>query len=1033
MRELLVSFSIIFIFASLFQFSFVSGYLSIEDPGYQINPSSSSLVKPVTNHLVVDRYIYCHHPVRDTTGLPKLVVSSHIEYADGGIPKNDPDLRSAPNWNEKVESCSPRFWSRSNQDGDSCSNISSGFNYCDPNYPNAGGKSAIFTSLPTYTIGDGCFWSPAVKFEINTHNPFFLRYEGIGENSCFSYEYFVHEYWKNGKKVVSYASDGHVIPQGTSYEDILTRLPGKLYTVDWDNNKRNCIDLGGDYNSSLPAGDRCCGDDWIWVNNLQYNSSSYPKLPLNLSCLYGGSYYYDSSGYPHCSRVSSNLQYDSYLSKDNKKPSGLTVLSNNSDRFNLSNSYLPSVSSPISSSLYGSSGERLFASPGSKYWFAGVGSTEVDVGKHGSYYCYHYYNSSENKERFKWYSIEEGGELNQISCSLFLGYNWTGSKCCGNNFNESYNDPSSDCNSVIVALDVMSSGSFQHLASADFYQLFNLKCNHSLSRNDACWQSHLVENNSIVSSDNSSTKDLLQLNGVFYSCNGIAPANISITSWSYNNKSYYYSYSGIINLSDPLLNLSKNFFSCTVFSNYLCSSNKSWINLTMSSVEPAYSTFGFRGNKDSVMLSSVPDKASALPGITESNCCFSGSCWDGHKCVANGTAYQLGSGFMPYDNKFNISKDLYRCLDGSWHKLSVAPNWYYDLSTGSYCSEPSQCGCASGSSYSIDCGKNTEFGCTKGTNFFYKDHLCSYFALENSSVWTSRTSILAGLFLSLAESSDSFSLYCDKPVFISGNPVLSASVSGYTNSFCLLNLSSSVSGNKPEEYLGLSLNIPDSLSQPVSVYLFGSNGTAKSVFSELNGITSLSCPSLVLSGNSNFSFYLCNYTGSGYFYYNPAYKLLIYTKSSENSIKELSSSLSFSTISSLLVPKLEKLTSLIALNKASLSRQNYFNLNNSPGFSRLYYLKSGQKSVFGVIETKANNNAGTAQSAIKDFTAVLYTGFGFKCSAIQAQGLDCIQSDESIEAEASSTEAGSLALLDISDAYSGSSYWQDMTSKLRLG
>lgn len=155
------------------------------------------------------------------------------------------------------------------------------------------------------------------------------------------------------------------------------------------------------------------------------------------------------------------------------------------------------------------------------------------------------------------------------------------------------------------------------------------------------------------------------------------------------------------------------------------------------------------------------------PGLTQSGCCNTTSCWGPSGCHAE----QLAP-----NERYNLSSNLfYKCLQGNWvtfDSLKTTP----DSCESGICPILSQCvyrfvNTSPPSSY-LGCVANGQY---------VNDYLCA-----NGS-WASRTKVLASKLANLTQNANNFVLMCGPPADVLINVNTSQST-GNSNNFCVLNL-----------------------------------------------------------------------------------------------------------------------------------------------------------------------------------------------------------------------------------------------------
>lgn len=152
------------------------------------------------------------------------------------------------------------------------------------------------------------------------------------------------------------------------------------------------------------------------------------------------------------------------------------------------------------------------------------------------------------------------------------------------------------------------------------------------------------------------------------------------------------------------------------------------------------------------------------PGISNTGCCDSTSCWGSQGCEAEQAA---NTGF------YNLSGSYYKCVQGEWTSFSVYKRTPDKCFYG-FCPDVSQC------FYHFVNTTSGYFGCVDNGRYV-NDSLC------DDGNWTSRTKMLASKLANLTSNKNNFVLMCGPPSDVLINAKTSQSL-GSTNNYCVLNL-----------------------------------------------------------------------------------------------------------------------------------------------------------------------------------------------------------------------------------------------------
>ncbi len=323
-------------------------------------------------------------------------------------------------------------------------------------------------------------------------------------------------------------------------------------------------------------------------------------------------------------------------------------------------------------------------------------------------------------------------------------------------------------------------------------------------------------------------------------------------------------------------------------------------------------------------------KTNAQVPSSQQFCCQNGACFNGNTCLPN----QAQSVNAP------PSGGNYRCINGGW---SLASDHRTPTGMLGYCDAPQKClysELTGGVTASVNNTVTQGVSCVNDGSFVGKDRCVA-------GRWSSRTSLLLEMMLRGVSSGQDFVAYCDSPSAIlnnlntvipsTGSP-LSAIFAGLANDVCLV---------KTPNYFffGTSLNSP-----------IGENGLILSAF----GVSQDACDNVgVASGNIPGQ---C--TGSQYAFYDPATALFVFALPRQSGLPapSLSNVVSGQSITQMWV-------SLVWAN--IFSYPTNFDFSGSLDifrYDRVFAARKGSKFVAGVIE---NPFYGTI-----DYLRIHYNGFG---------------------------------------------------------
>jgi hypothetical protein len=828
---------------------------------------------------------------------------------------------------------------------------------------------------------------------------------------------------------------------------------GYLGKFEWDRNETACEALGGDWledtnslgvTSSQFNNYRCCGDDWIWVNNKVINYKAYIPLttfntmsPSQL-CLYpaGSSAPTAAHPFPYAADSSKYEEYRCY----NTFTDGTHTSSNDLQLLDDDSQSEDGTERPANGMAKDT------------FYLLGTSPSETDVGKWSAtaagagvankLYCGHtFVNSNDKGDTFWWDTIGSAAEKNQIICELHLGYNWTGVKCCGDEPSETYNDNTTECDAVAEAKQLLSenSGNPGYYSSWEFEKDFPVRCKDHQTRNGACYNGKLLNTNAIASSygAGSSVHDIISFNGTLYGCkpaSGDGPIKK-------------------LNATGLSLAGSYDLPKCTFFANSVCAyQNDSWFMADATEGSLAKTLFGYDGTNTA--------SESVLPTDPDSrSCCFSGSCWNGETCVKGAKAFYYNDAgvFKPLpglpDNHEGwetfMDKEVYTCTNSTWKPSYPKFNWYHDTSTITFCSEPFACECGSTATepYDYSCGTGTvnSIGCLNITpNFFKDDHYCeAVYTSDTSSnivnsTWTSRTKLLALQMIKLAGSSD-YVLFCDTyPWSVNYFTPLIENFDGSVNSVCTLEYGGNI-------LLGFSFNKPaadpgDSMNFEIQNVLYNAGGFIDRALEEGDNIPNCDFGISNTENDKHGTYKKCCqgnncYDGSigSKAWYNNRTKSLIYAKegisSSQADANGILTRPAWKTDEAALMANFNPILAYINSHIYEIEHDNAkFGMgvaNFTSDFNRIYINKKGSKTIFGVFEKKYINDYG-----LRNIMAVSYNGFS--PSSINCAGIKTAYPEAYC-----GTDAGNRVIVlergELIDDYESFDYWNDLTAMVRLG
>ena len=662
-----------------------------------------------------------------------------------------------------------------------------------------------------------------------------------------------------------------VAEAGSSFELIVTHLMMKMDyetpTIDWDGNQIYCEGIGGDWldedtqglttspeHFSHERGDyRCCGDDWVWIYNLPVGYDQgidtmdatgrieagdpiclYDPLSLTLEDIVGfkADDFDESIGNYRCPRTTYDAYDPALTLADDYRIDPESVFGHHEDLFYLSGS-------------------------------ADDTSVRTDMGKwtpwdgdnwerSDAMFCYHEFDQdAEYGESFEWLSIEEASDKNQKICDVYLGYNWTGSKCCFEDRNDmdvvTYDDTELSCNST-YALEYTFDRVPYAFSSPDFKHEFFDECDRIINQNPynpACFEGQPVQNNTATYTE-PDVRGVFNKNGVLRFCNREEGET------GYEGDFEHVDKCGLRGMeSYP----------------HVCGyKNDSWFNSDLHGpylgrFEEYQKEFSREELENNISTSSLPfddgNMPSNLVDKQQQECCFFGSCWNGTQCVGLGRYHEIGSHGMymvhedewvPYDISLVDTTDpdatdvsTYMCQEGQWIESDPMFNWYYDLSRPGFCTGEHQCFYkdADESEYDIayslaefeedELDRQGGFLCTKDENAYTQDHYCEAIYDNGNLVdsrWTSRTKLVALQLRQIAEdnAAQDYILFCGHKEDSVNNPYelhTNRLPDGYdVNNVCVLQYGE----NMNKTAMGFSFNSPSDATDSMGDFLSAAQG-----------------------------------------------------------------------------------------------------------------------------------------------------------------------------------------------------------------
>jgi len=819
----------------------------------------------------------------------------------------------------------------------------------------------------TYAFHDYAVWAPEPGTILNfdPNNPSYIRFEARDSGDgggCYAYGSLIHDEYDSGTFVQSFIVDWERAPESILY-----------YTVDWDNTQSNCQLLGGDWLSGGSYdGRRCCGDDWIWVNNLPLNYDAslsiqgrIDRQDANTLCLYSKAPLWGSA----------------ILGEDYGMPAG---------------SYFCSKSG-MAHAAYDVNLENLELSDTTRghatyeYYFLGSGDDETDVGVWSDYndanpmFCYMNFNHQNGQGvGFEWKTIEEVASLGQAECDIYLGYNWTGSQCCGSpGVPDTYNDPEVECKTDQVHARIIG-GDLSFISSPAYLPQFAYECNNDIqnragyANNRACYEGKPVDNNSFQV-DANGNMSIFNENGVMYSCEGGDNPHSLPTVSPCDTK-------GDIAL-------------CTY-------SNSEWVDLANAPAlhglhDGAYGGFDTAAELiDTVRDSVLPAEVEAATDFDQTReCCYNKGCWDGTQCRWEGVRWALLDDQFAEYNNYEDGMDVYMCKDGTWNgPLEPSYDWYVNTEDPQFCGEDYQCACKD-----ADCVSFSGGGCTNIDGYFTGNYLCE------GGDWTSRNKLIATQMMDIAGSSD-YTIFCDtiENAVNYFEPLVPAEPN--INGVCVLNYNGGT-------VLGFALNSDGSHSYDIDVDTI--------LFNQNNGIVSRvldedlsSCVDGIVGSSGYGSFRRC-ITGSDKYFYNNQTQLFLYSK---NGLSGNPLSWNYNSADTQLIGFFNQVSNHISSNAGTINNHpdimNIEVFNEARKYDSLYLAKNGGDVVFGTLEELYDDD----WNGNRYYLGVLYDS---------VSGVDCDTIEDADQFSYCGT-SGSVVIVIERRLDNEFQYWSDLSAKIRF-
>ncbi|GEM_PF-6251877 len=307
------------------------------------------------------------------------------------------------------------------------------------------------------------------------------------------------------------------------------------------------------------------------------------------------------------------------------------------------------------------------------------------------------------------------------TCEL-AGYKWTGSKCCTDQINETYNEPNKLPNQI---------PSWQN-------PILSASIGNTTPIAGGCWKSHYVPLGQYVTENNTLRQTIINFQGKFYSCNEENSALFNVRDT--------HTQQPVVSQSAPSLVSSAQ---CTVLQNARPGAQQPHAYCT-----PQGWLFDTNPrNTRTTIPWPVPE---VIPqGFSTGGCCASTNCWNGTTCIQDQTGQA---------NTLNTYPGNRRCINGQWivQELKIT----FNGNAKGFCPQPTQClfdpqgnSAYNGNTQQINNARSQDRPQCLNTSQHFLDNYC------NQGEWTSRTRLLATHLLShaLQLNPTNYTLYCDTP------------------------------------------------------------------------------------------------------------------------------------------------------------------------------------------------------------------------------------------------------------------------------
>ncbi|MDO8660471.1 MAG: hypothetical protein Q7K43_01155, partial [Candidatus Woesearchaeota archaeon] len=307
----------------------------------------------------------------------------------------------------------------------------------------------------------------------------------------------------------------------------------------------------------------------------------------------------------------------------------------------------------------------------------------------------------------------------QETCAL-AGYIWTGSKCCTDQVNETYNEPNKLPNQV---------PSWQNPVLSE-------RIGNTTPIIGGCWKSRYVPLGQYVTENNTTRQTILNYQGRFYACNEENTAFLSIKDMHTQQ----------LVISQPASSLSQT---CATLQNarpgaqqpHAYCTSQGWLFDT-----------NLRNTRTTIVWP-VPE---VIPqGFSTGGCCTNTNCWNGTSCIQDQTGQS---------NTLNTYPGNRRCINGQW--IVQEPKITFNGNGQGFCPQQTQClfdpqgnPANNGNLQQLNNARSQDRPQCLNASQYFLDNYC------DRGSWTSRTRLLATQLLSqaLQTSPTNYTLYCDTP------------------------------------------------------------------------------------------------------------------------------------------------------------------------------------------------------------------------------------------------------------------------------